>query len=140
MKAKNLEIQIGGTMKNNDPDYIVKVEQAIAQKYGEEAIQNPKAEWDENKEKVYLEQMRNLYKKQKKNDEVNDKVEVNGIKVSRKLLNRESKTGCPVCGAFSHSARDDVSLVKFDCCYKCYIKWVEGREERWEQGWRPNEG
>ncbi len=124
---------------SKDPDYIVKVEQAISKKYGEEAIQNPKADWDENKEKVYLEQMRDLYKKQKKNDEANDKVELNGIKVSRKLLNRESKTGCPVCGAFSHSARDDVSLVKFDCCYKCYIKWVEGREERWQQGWRPNE-
>ena len=40
---------------SKDPDYIVKVEQAIAKKYGEEAIQNPKAEWDENKEKVYLE-------------------------------------------------------------------------------------
>ena len=98
-------------MKKDDPDYIVRVEQAIADKYGEETIQNPKAEWDENKEKVYLEQMRDLYKKQKKNDEANDKVELNGIKVSRKLLNRESKTGCPVCGAFSHSTRDDVSLV-----------------------------
>jgi len=125
---------------NNDPNYIVKVEQAIVKKYGEEAIQNPKAEWDEEKEKVYLEQMRELYKKQKKNDEANDKVELNGIKVSRKLLNRESKTGCPVCGSFSHSTRDDVSLVKFDCCYKCYIKWVEGREERWKEGWRPDEG
>ncbi len=50
---------------SKDPDYIVKVEQAIAKKYGEETIQNPKAEWDENKEKVYLEQMRDLYKKQK---------------------------------------------------------------------------
>jgi phosphoribosyl-ATP pyrophosphohydrolase len=50
---------------SKDPDYIVKVEQAIAKKYGEEAIQNPKAEWDENKEKVYLEQMRELYKKKK---------------------------------------------------------------------------
>ena len=45
---------------SKDPDYIVRVEQAIAQKYGEEAIQNPKAEWDENKEIVYLEQMREL--------------------------------------------------------------------------------
>ena len=124
---------------SKDQDYIVRVEQAIAQKYGEETIQNPKAGWDENKEKAYLEQMRELYKKQKKNDEANDKVELNGIKVSRKLLNRESKTGCPVCGSFSHSARDDVSLVKFDCCYNCYIKWVEGREERWKEGWRPNE-
>ena len=55
-----------------DPDYALKVEHAIAQKYGEEAIQNPKAEWDENKEKVYLEQMRELYKKQKKNDPKKD--------------------------------------------------------------------
>ena len=124
---------------SKDPDYIIKIEQAITKKYGEETIQNPKANWDTEKEKLYLEQMRELYKKQKKNDESNDKVEVNGIKVSKKLLNRESKTGCPVCCAFSHSTRDDVSLVKFNCCYKCYIKWVEGREERWKKGWRPNE-
>jgi len=39
---------------SNDPDYIVKVEQAIAKKYGEEAIQNPKADWDEDKEKSIL--------------------------------------------------------------------------------------
>ena len=51
---------------SKDQDYIVRVEQAIAQKYGEETIQNPKAGWDENKEKAYLEQMRELYKKQKK--------------------------------------------------------------------------
>jgi hypothetical protein len=71
---------------NKDPDYIVRVEQAISQKYGEETIQNPKADWDEEKEKVYLQQMQELYKKQKKNDEANDKVELNGIKVSKKFL------------------------------------------------------
>lgn len=125
-------------MSNKDPNYIVKVEQAIAQKYGDEAVANPKANWDPEKEKVYLEQMKELYSKQKKNDEANEKVEVNGIKVSRKLLIRESKRGCPVCGAFSHSTRDDVSLVKFDCCYKCYVQWVEDREDRWATGWRPN--
>ena len=43
-----------GDAVSKDLDYIAKVEQAIAQKYGDEAIQNPKAEWDENKEKVYL--------------------------------------------------------------------------------------
>ena len=85
---------------SKDPDYIVRVEQAIADKYGEEAIQNPKAEWDENKEKVYLEQMRELYKKQKKNDEANDKVELNGIKVSRKLLNREIQDRMPCLWCF----------------------------------------
>ena len=30
-------------------------------------------------------------------------------------------------------------MSKFDCCEKCYIQWVEGREERWKKGWRPNE-
>ena len=105
---------------SKDPDYIVKVEQAITKKYGEETIQNPKANWDTEKEKMYLEQMRELYKKQKKNDESNDKVEVNGIKVSRKLLNREAtKRSCSVCGEYSFRIRDDVFTNKFDCCYKC---------------------
>ena len=31
--------------KEKDPNYVVKVEKAIADKYGEEAIQNPKANW-----------------------------------------------------------------------------------------------
>ena len=30
-------------MKNKDPNYVVKLEKAIAEKYGEEAIQNPKS-------------------------------------------------------------------------------------------------
>jgi len=29
-------------------------------------------------------------------------------------------------------------MNKFDCCYKCYWQWVEGREDRWKTGWRPN--
>lgn len=33
---------------------------------------------------------------------------------------------------------DDVCLVKFECCSKCYVQYVEGREERWLEGWRPN--
>ena len=34
----------------DDPHYIVKLEKAIAEKYGHEAIQNPKKGWDEEKE------------------------------------------------------------------------------------------
>jgi hypothetical protein len=124
---------------SKDTDYIVKVEKAISAKYGEEAIQNPKANWDEEKEKEYLQQMKEFYLKQKKNDEGNDKINVNGIKVSRKLLNREPKTNCPLCGIFPTKSMDDVCIVKFDCCWKCYIQYVEGREERWQKGWRPDE-
>ena len=35
-----------------DPDYLVKVEKAIAEKYGDETIQDPRGSWDAEKEKV----------------------------------------------------------------------------------------
>ena len=32
---------------------------------------------------------------------------------------------------------DDLYMNKFDCCFNCYIQYVEGREARWHSGWRP---
>ena len=34
---------------SKDPNYVVKIEQAIAKKYGELAVQNPKKTWTEEK-------------------------------------------------------------------------------------------
>lgn len=127
-------------MSKKDPNDIAAIEKAIAKRYGEEAIKNPRSDWDEEKEKEYLQQMRELYARTTKNREREEKVDVNGIKVTKKLLNRESLKTCPVCGAFPKSVKDDVCLVKFDCCNNCYIQYVEGREDRWLQGWRPNNG
>ena len=120
-------------------DKVAAIEKAITEKYGEDTIQNPRANWDEEREKEYLQQMKEFYKKIKKNEESQEKIEINGIKVSKKLLNRESLKTCPVCGAFPRKSMDDVCLVKFECCNKCYIQYVEGREERWLKGWRPSE-
>jgi len=125
---------------SNDPNKIAAIEKAISEKYGKEAVQNPKGNWDENKEKEYLQQSKEFYKKQRKNDEWQEKVDVNGIKISKKLLNRESLKCCSVCSSFPKIAMDDVCFVKFDCCSKCYIEYVEDREERWLKGWRPNNG
>ena len=36
-----------------DPNYLAGLEKAIKEKYGQEAIQNPKANWDDDKEKEY---------------------------------------------------------------------------------------
>ena len=83
--------------------------------------------------------MQELYSKQRKYEGSQKKVDINGIKVSKKLLNRESLGRCPVCGSFSKISMDDVCLAKFDCCSKCYYQYVEGREDRWLKGWRPNE-
>ena len=124
---------------SDDPNRIAAFEKAISDKYGDDAIQNPKANWDEEKEKEYLAQMKELYQKVKKNDEWQEKIDLNGIKVSKKLFNRDSTKYCPVCGSFSRKAKDDVYLIKFDCCNNCYIQYVEDREERWLKGWRPNE-
>ena len=126
-------------MNKKDLNKIAAIEKAIKEKYGEEAINNPRANWDEVKEKKYLEEMREFYKKNKRLNQSRDKIDVNGIKVSKKLLNRESLKNCPVCGALLKSVKDDVSLIKFDCCNTCYIKYIEDREERWLKGWRPNE-
>ena len=126
-------------MAKKDLNYIAALEKAIAKKYGEGAIQNPKANWDEEKEKEYLSQMREFYKKTKKNEEWQEKIDINGIKVSKKLLNRESIQSCPVCGEFPKKSMDNVCMVKFECCEKCYFQYVQQREDRWLKGWRPNE-
>ena len=124
-------------MTKKDPNQIAAIEKAIAEKYGRDAIQNPNANWNEEKEKDYLEQMKLFYRKIKRNEEYQEKIDVDGIKVSKKLLNRESLRSCSVCGALPRRTMDDVCLAKFESCNNCYIKYVEGREERWLNGWRP---
>ena len=107
-------------MSDKDFNKLAAYEKAIAEKYGEEAISNPRSNWDEQKEKDYLEQMREFYKKKNKIIEQEDKIDVNGIKVTKKLLNRESLKNCSICGKFPKSSMDDVCLIKFDCCRYCY--------------------
>tara|TARA_R110002020_G_scaffold65259_3_gene172390 strand:+ start:309 stop:689 length:381 start_codon:yes stop_codon:yes gene_type:complete len=125
-------------MVTENPDKIAALEKAIAKKYGDDAVQNPQAQWDEIKEEEYLEQMKQLYAKIKVNESFEEKIDINGIKVSKKLFNRESLRSCSVCGSFPKKSIDDVCLTKFECCNKCYVKYVEDREERWLKGWRPN--
>jgi len=51
--------------KQEDPNYVAKIEQAIAKKYGKETIQNPRGNWDEEKEKEYEEQLKKLAEKER---------------------------------------------------------------------------
>jgi len=127
-------------VSNKDWDKLAKFEKAISKKYGKEAIQNPKANWSDEKEADYLQQIKTLAEKEAELYDKNEKVEVNGILVPKKLLNKESNRTCPVCGTYSFSVKDDVYMNKYKCCWTCYIEWVEDREERWQSGWRPNNG
>ena len=124
-------------MSKKDPNYIARLEKAIAEKYGQEAIENPRKYWDDEKEKEYIAQLKEFYKAKEK--ESFDKQDVNGVFVPKKLLNNDSNRSCPICNVYSFASNDDVYMTKFDCCQKCYIQWVEGREERWKKGWRPKQ-
>ena len=123
--------------QHDDPHYIVKLEKAIAEKYGEEAIQNPKKHWNEEKEKEYIEQSKEFYKKIQSLEEKSEKVEVDGIFIPKKLLSKKSNRTCPICKAYSFKSQDDVYMSKYECCFDCYIQYVERNPERWESGWRP---
>ena len=123
-----------------DPNYAIKMEHAIIEKYGVETVQHPQEGWNPEKEQEYLEQVRLLNQKLDKISEKLEKVEVEGVLMSKKLLNKDSNRSCPVCHTYSFDTRDNVYMTKYTCCYKCYIQWVEGREERWVAGWRPDKG
>ena len=117
--------------KKPDQDDIVALEKAIAKKYGEEAIQNPRANWDDDKEKEYIEQLKKVAEKLNLSSESGDKVEFNGVFVSKKLLNREiADRTCSLCERFSFDKKDDLYMTKFNSCFECYIKHIEGRETK----------
>jgi len=123
---------------SKDPNYIAKLEKAITQKYGEETINNPRRFWDEDKEKEYIQQSLEERQKFAKLSETQDKVEEDGFLINKKLLTRDHNRTCPVCRKYSFHSRDDLYMNKFEACFRCYIQYVEGREERWANGWRPN--
>jgi len=124
-------------MKEKDLNYIAALEKAIEKKYGQEAIQNPAKFWNSEKEEIYLQQLREFVQKQKRFEADSEPENVNGVLITKKLLNRERKINCPVCGALVRKVNDDIYLLKYDCCEECYIDYVEDREDRWLTGWRP---
>ena len=115
-------------------EYIAKLEKAIKDKYGEDTINNYDEEWNQEKEKMFLEEIKGLYTKDQNSE--NQFSDFGSWKISNKLSKRESLKFCNVCSIKLSSTKDDIANIKYNCCYSCYIKWVEHREERWDSGWR----
>ena len=122
-------------MKEKDLNKIAKIEKAIKEKYGDEAIQNPKRDWDEEKEKKYLEDLKAFHERPRRAKKTE---EVGGLVIKETKTSHKVDRNCPVCGSYSFSGDDDLYMTKFECCFECYIQYIEGREERWKSGWRPN--
>lgn len=121
--------------KEIDYNQVAKIEKAIKEKYGDEAIQNPKSSWDEDKEKAYLDELKAFYNKKNQEKSRQDK---DGFTVVERKNKQNKERTCPVCSSYSTKNIDDLYMLKFQCCFNCYIQYVEGREERWKTGWRPN--
>ena len=121
-------------MSNKDLNYIAGLEKAIKQKYGEEAVQNPSSNWTPEKEKEYLQQLKENKIKELAADRVEER---EGFLFSAKLIKKDSKNVCDVCSNILKQ-QDMLYETKYECCRNCYIQYVEGREDRWKQGWRPD--
>tara|TARA_R110001583_G_scaffold90045_1_gene231566 strand:+ start:410 stop:799 length:390 start_codon:yes stop_codon:yes gene_type:complete len=117
-----------------DLNKIAKIEKAIAKKYGTEAVANPKAFWTDEKENEYLEQLKEFYGKEADRE----KVYKDGFLLPKNLITKENKRKCPECEVLSFKLKDDLYMNKFDCCFNCYVQYVEFNEEKWLTGWRPD--
>ena len=126
-------------MKNKDLNYIAGLEKAIKKKYGDIAIQNPSSMWSEEKEKDYLRQLKKFVEKQDANSSQELQENVDGVFITKKLLIKDNKFSCSVCHELVKRINDDIYIIKYDCCENCYIQFVEGREDRWLKGWRPED-
>lgn len=119
-------------------EYLGKLEQAIKKQYGEEAIVAPQQNWNPEKEAQYQQQAKENAQKLFKIEENEDKIEKDGFFISKKLVNKKNTKTCPVCNKYLLEANDNLYILKFECCSTCYTDYVEDREERWKNGWRPN--
>lgn len=98
------------------------MELQIKKEYGDKALFVPQQEITPE----YLQQVAELKAKQ------------NSKKQKSQLFTEEQQRTCPYCHVFSFDIKDDVYFAKYGCCYRCYVKYIEDREERWSAGWRPN--
>ncbi len=114
--------------KERDLNEIAAIEKTLSEEYGKDSIKNFKSEWNQTKEKKYLNQLK-AYNKRTNNAET-QRTTVNGIQISQKALDKKSERSCPVCKTYSFSGKDDLYMNRFKCCYNCYIDFVQGREDR----------
>ena len=45
---------------------------------------------------------------------------------------------CPLCSGLM-KGKSTNSYFDFGVCVSCKIQFIEGREKRWKDGWRPSE-
>ena len=115
-----------------DPKQIPALEKAVEIMYGEKAVLDPSAFWTAEKEKIYLEQVKEVEKYYRQQPYENYK-DQGGFILKEKLLNKRNFKNCSYCGEQAYKTDDEVYMTKFDCCSKCYVIHLEGRETKWQK-------
>jgi len=122
-----------------DWNYIASVEKAIAEKYGKTSSQDFRSDWEPAKEEYYLDQLREARSQKENRQSKQDTYEAGDITITKRTNKIKTERACPVCKTYSFSRRDDLYMNRFECCEHCYIVFVVNREERWREGWRPDD-
>lgn len=45
---------------------------------------------------------------------------------------------CPYCRGLMKGNKSNGTWYDWGCCIQCYIEYIEDREQRWKDGWRPS--
>lgn len=106
---------------------------ALRQKFGDFALIDLSTLWNETKEKMY----RSFLQKESKIDSEHA-LRIKSGTSNKKLFILGNK--CEGCSKVSLKVKDQPYMAKFNSCFSCYISYINGREDRWNEGWRPNHG
>ena len=97
-------------MTEDDYKRIAMIERAIKDKYGVTTVLNPRAKWDEEKEKQFSSEL----------GKVSAKLTPKNVDVSYTCLEN-----CRHCKRISFEYNDDVYMTKYGLCARCYIITME---------------
>ena len=53
------------------------------------------------------------------------------------LINKKDSFFCDICNYPFCSYEDFKTKNKHNCCFDCYLKFIEARKKEWNDGWRP---
>jgi hypothetical protein len=46
---------------------------------------------------------------------------------------------CHTCQFLIKSADDLITFKNWQTCHDCYLRFIEGRQQEWKDGWRPDD-
>jgi len=57
----------------------------------------------------------------------------------KELSNKELRVPafCPICGGLM-KGKSTFTFYDFGCCVDCFVYFIEGRAQKWRDGWRPS--